>query len=125
MLPLNQRKADLCSGCGLWEKTAPGNLEDAFVYSPIVPYKDGFMYINLLSETGAPFERLYWDSAESPFMLRKIAERLGFENIINLTGDMHAWITADYDGKTYSYSVCPPVKTGYVEEIKYVDFSQY
>ena len=100
-------------------------LKEAFVYSPVVPYKDGYMYINVLSETVPPFERFHWDSAESPTMLKEIAGRLGFENIVRLTGEEHAWITADYDGETYQYGVCPPTFTGIVEEITYIDFSKY
>lgn len=100
-------------------------LKEAFVYSPVVPYKDGYMYINVLSGTVPPFERFYWDSAESPTMLKEIAGRLGFENIVRLTGEEHAWITADYDGETYQYGVCPPTFTGIVEEITYIDFSKY
>lgn len=102
-------------------------LKGVFVYSPVVPYEDvdGFMHINVLAETASPFERFYWGFVESPTILEEIAERLEFENIVRLTGKEHAWIAADYDGETYSYSVCPPVVTGYVEEITYVDFSQY
>lgn len=103
----------------------------------------GFKYVTVLGEylvalaaqPNSPcFLSKRWDSATSPAMLVRFAERIGgFEEIHNCYGDYprgsyewqiyHHQIYVIYNGKKTNYTVCPLSDTGDVGAVQKIDFS--
>lgn len=80
------------------------------------------------------FKSYRWDSYISPNMLCLFAQRIGgFDEIHNCYGDYpvgsgdwvawHHYARLTANGETKYYTVCPPVFTGEIGEVKYINFS--
>lgn len=91
--------------------------------------------VTLAAEPNGPCFRTYrWDSATSPYMLCKFAERIGgFDDIHDCYGDYlgdyeewkktHHFAKLTIGTESRFFSVCPPGDTGDVGEIKKIDFT--
>lgn len=91
--------------------------------------------VDLAASPNSPcFKSYRWDSNISPEMLCLIAERIGgFDEIHNCYGDYpagsgdwaawHHYARLTANGETKYYTVCPPVFTGEIGEVKYINFS--
>ncbi|MCD8077482.1 MAG: Ig-like domain-containing protein [Lachnospiraceae bacterium] len=98
------------------------------------PANDGTSFLTLSTETGPSFIKKIWDSASSPSMLARIAERIGgFDYIHNCYTDYtygteewkvyHACCAVGIGDTTLYYEVCPSWSTGTITSITYVDLN--
>lgn len=95
----------------------------------------GDYLVSLAAQPNAPcFVSKRWDSATSPAMLERFANRIGgFEKVHNCYGDYprgtwewsyyHHQIYVIYNGETTYYTVCPTSDTGDVGIVQKIDFS--
>lgn len=104
-------------------------LLSVFRYDAMVEYDDGddgLIKAVTIAEWHTPcFHSYSWNSDESPAALLKIAEKIGYEGVERLKGDMHAHVRGRYEGESYIYTACPLTPTGLIKEIEYIDLSKY
>lgn len=102
------------------------------------PLNDGTYLVFLAADPNGPFFLTNrWDSATSPSVLCKIAERVGgFTDIHNCYGDYaygtpewqnsHYYCKCVYQGEDYYFEACPLSPTGQIDRanIKWIDFNK-